>query len=138
MSAASRMLVLKPCVGAVGVPIAAVAKSRDAGETPACLSAALIFSLETVRKMTHGFCVAAQSSLSSASHSSSAAWFQDQCRLSANSTSASTPSIFDQSDGAFGSFNASPPVAEFRKRRLLSPIPSAIARLRFNFGRIAV
>src|ERR1035441_3302797 len=70
--------------------------------------------------MTHGFCVDAQSSLSSPSHNSSAAWFQDQWRLSASSTSASTPSTLNHSDGAFGSFNISPCVPESRKRRQLS------------------
>ena len=38
----------------------------------------LIFSLETVRRMTHGFCVVCQSSESSLSQISSEVWFQDQ------------------------------------------------------------
>ena len=41
-------------------------------------------------------------------HSSSAAWFQDQCRLSANSASASMPSIFGPMVNAFGTLNSSP------------------------------
>jgi len=69
--------------------------------------------------MTHGFCVVAHSSLSSFSHNSSAAWFHDQCRFSANSNSASIPSIFNHSDGAFGSFKFSPYELQFLARRLL-------------------